>query len=129
MRFGHHAAAENLGINPGLMTDGVTQSLDHEHRGPFAHHEAAAVAVEGAASLRRIIVIRQHAHAVEAGCKQRVNPLGAAGQGDVGFVVVFEIARDRGQPYQSASPPRTPWSDNGRRTVQSKPIGHRRSNT
>ena len=82
-----HASAEDFGVNRRAAIAGVAQSLEHQHRRPFAHHEAIAIGVERSAGLRGIVVLGEHAHVVEPGGKQRVDRFGAAGQCEVALSV------------------------------------------
>ena len=101
----------------------MTQALDDKHGGPLAHYESAAATVEGATSLRRIIVMGEHPHAVKAGGEQRVNPFGAACQGDVGLAVFDRT--DRGQDIDQSARAGSGMADS--RSAQSKTIGHSRA--
>ncbi len=53
---GAGAVAQHLGVDAGAASLGVFQLLEHQHAGPFAEHEAVAIAVERAAGLWRIVV-------------------------------------------------------------------------
>ena len=49
---GADAVAEHLGVDLRAAGLGVLQFFEHQHAGPFAEHEAVAVAVEGPAGAR-----------------------------------------------------------------------------
>ena len=70
---GAHAVAEHFGVDVGAAGLGVLQFLEHEHAGPFAQDEAVAVAVEGAAGARRVVVaLREGPHGGKAARPMRV---------------------------------------------------------
>ena len=67
--------------------------------------------------------MREHPHAVKAGGEQRVNPFGAACQGDVGLAVFDRT--DRGQDIDQSARAGSGMADS--RSAQSKTIGHSRA--
>src|SRR5438874_12038613 len=82
------AAAEDFGVDTGAAFASMIESLEHEHGGAFAHHEAGAIRIEWPARLHRVRMVGQHAHVVKTGGKQWVNGLGAAGECEVALPVM-----------------------------------------
>ena len=80
------AVAHQLGVELRSAGQRPIALLEHEHRGPLAHHEAVACLVERARRVGRIVVARAHGadHAERRVGHGRERRLGAARQHHVG---------------------------------------------
>ena len=89
------AVAGELGEDAGAAALGVLQRFEDEDAGALGADEAVAVAVEGAAGLRRVVVAgREGAHDVEAGEAQLADAgLAAAGDHHVGAAEADDVER------------------------------------
>ena len=90
---GAGAVAEHFGIDRRAACLGVFQFFEDEHAGPFAEHEAVAVAVERPAGLLRIVVaLGEGPHAGKAAeAHRRDRGFAAAGDHHVGIVVLNRL--------------------------------------
>src|SRR5690606_40601831 len=67
-RVGAHAVPDYFRVDAGAAFLRVFQFLQHEHAGPFAHHEPVALRVKGSAGFLRLVVAGAHgAHRAETG--------------------------------------------------------------
>ena len=102
------AQAQHLGVNRRAALPGMFQFLQHQHAGPFAEHEAVALAVEGPRHFRgRPFGPAQRPQGRVGQDQQRIDAaIGAAGQDHVGVAAGDQPKRLRRPP---ACRPRRPW--------------------
>ena len=91
--IGRRAVADDLAVNLARAGLGVLKFLKHQHPRPFADDEAVAIAVEGPAGLRGLVVSgRQCGQQNEAGHAERMDhAVGAAREHDVGAAVADHL--------------------------------------
>ena len=92
---GGRAVADDLAVDLGAAGLGVLQRFEDHHAGPFAQHEAVAVAVEGPRGLGGLVVAgAQGGQQVEAGHAEGMDHgVRAAGEHHVGLAAADDLDR------------------------------------
>ena len=79
---GRHAVAEHLGVDPRTAGPGHLFGLEDQDSGSLAHDEPVAVAVEGTAGTRRVVVARREGSHRREATQSHVGDRGLAAPGD-----------------------------------------------